>query len=214
MHTILLCIDIPLFNTDSQLHSQMHWLVCIPVPVFFQINWRPVLWGIVLQMVLGLLILRTEAGRETFSFLGKQVENFQSHVLAGVRFVFGDKYADFEFIFKVKYLHDTWPTTMMCISTFKLKQLLNSLDNQYSRQGKIKIKVITDLSYCLFCNPTSSIHVFCLFTFNCIVLSGYVMYLLYVCPLVFSVMILCTGFILNKFWIFESLFNPLRACEE
>lgn len=66
-----------------------------------QINWRPVIWGIVLQMVLGLLILRTEAGRKTFSFLGKQVEHFQSHVLAGVNFVFGEKYGDFEFIFKL-----------------------------------------------------------------------------------------------------------------
>lgn len=68
---------------------------------FAKIKWRPVVWGIVLQMVLGLLILRTEAGRKTFAFLGKQVEHFQSHVLAGVNFVFGEKYGDFEFIFKV-----------------------------------------------------------------------------------------------------------------
>ena len=61
------------------------------------------IWGIVLQMILGLLILRTEAGKTTFSFLGKQVEHFQSHVLAGVTFVFGEKYSDFEFIFKVYF---------------------------------------------------------------------------------------------------------------
>jgi pyrimidine nucleoside transport protein len=42
-----------------------------------------VIWGIVLQLILGLLILRTEPGKTTFSFLGKQVEHFQSHVLAG-----------------------------------------------------------------------------------------------------------------------------------
>ncbi|XP_076106033.1 solute carrier family 28 member 3-like isoform X2 [Mytilus galloprovincialis] len=69
--------------------------------LYDKINWKPVIWGIVLQMVLGLLILRTEAGRKTFSFLGKQVEHFQSHVLAGVNFVFGEKYGDFEFIFKL-----------------------------------------------------------------------------------------------------------------
>jgi hypothetical protein len=39
-----------------------------------------VIWGIVLQLILGLLILRTEPGKTTFSFLGKQVEHFQSHV--------------------------------------------------------------------------------------------------------------------------------------
>ena len=64
------------------------------------------IWGIVLQLTLGLLILRTEPGKTTFSFLGKQVEHFQSHVLAGVTFVFGEKYSDFEFIFKV-YLNQT-----------------------------------------------------------------------------------------------------------
>jgi nucleoside permease NupC len=37
-----------------------------------------VIWGIVLQLILGLLILRTEPGKTTFSFLGKQVEHFQS----------------------------------------------------------------------------------------------------------------------------------------
>ena len=61
------------------------------------------IWGIVLQLILGLLILRTEPGKTTFSFLGKQVEHFQSHVLAGVTFVFGEKYSDFEFIFKVYF---------------------------------------------------------------------------------------------------------------
>ncbi|XP_061196532.1 sodium/nucleoside cotransporter 2-like [Saccostrea echinata] len=62
---------------------------------------RPVVWGLTLQVLLGLFVLRTSIGQETFSFLGKQVENFLSHVIAGVEFVFGENYKDFEFAFKL-----------------------------------------------------------------------------------------------------------------
>ncbi|XP_062590774.1 sodium/nucleoside cotransporter 2-like [Saccostrea cucullata] len=62
---------------------------------------RPVVWGLTLQFLLGLFVLRTSIGQETFSFLGKQVENFLSHVIAGVEFVFGENYKDFEFAFKL-----------------------------------------------------------------------------------------------------------------
>ena len=70
----------------------------------FQINWRPVVWGLALQMCLGLLTLRTGPGRESFQFLGRQMEAFLNHVMDGVLFVFGEKYEDFFFIFKVMNL--------------------------------------------------------------------------------------------------------------
>ncbi|KAK3603226.1 hypothetical protein CHS0354_007554 [Potamilus streckersoni] len=66
-----------------------------------KINWRPVIWGLLLQLLLGLLILRTNFGRASFLFLGDQVESFLDHILAGVTFVFGDHYLDFEFAFKL-----------------------------------------------------------------------------------------------------------------
>lgn len=59
------------------------------------------MWGLTLQFLLGLFVLRTSIGQTTFSFLGKQVENFLSHVIGGVEFVFGENYKDFEFAFKV-----------------------------------------------------------------------------------------------------------------
>ncbi|XP_078338480.1 sodium/nucleoside cotransporter 2-like isoform X3 [Crassostrea virginica] len=65
-----------------------------------KIDPRPVVWGLTLQFLLGLFVLRTNVGQQTFSFLGKQVEHFLSHVIAGVEFVFGDNYKDFEFVFK------------------------------------------------------------------------------------------------------------------
>ena len=62
-------------------------------------------WGLTLQFLLGLFVLRTNVGQQTFSFLGKQVEHFLSHVIAGVEFVFGDNYKDFEFVFKVVFFY-------------------------------------------------------------------------------------------------------------
>lgn len=61
------------------------------------------MWGLTLQFLLGLFVLRTNVGQQTFSFLGKQVEHFLSHVIAGVEFVFGENYVDFEFAFKVDF---------------------------------------------------------------------------------------------------------------
>lgn len=66
-----------------------------------RIDPRPVVWGLALQFFLGLFVLRTNVGQQTFSFLGKQVEHFLSHVVAGVEFVFGENYMDFEFAFKL-----------------------------------------------------------------------------------------------------------------
>nr|XP_034336702.1 sodium/nucleoside cotransporter 2 isoform X2 [Crassostrea gigas]XP_034336703.1 sodium/nucleoside cotransporter 2 isoform X2 [Crassostrea gigas] len=66
-----------------------------------RIDPRPVVWGLTLQFLLGLFVLRTNVGQQTFSFLGKQVEHFLSHVIAGVEFVFGKNYVDFEFAFKL-----------------------------------------------------------------------------------------------------------------
>ncbi|RUS86784.1 hypothetical protein EGW08_005444, partial [Elysia chlorotica] len=66
-----------------------------------KINWRPVVWGLALQVALAVLTLRTRPGREGFRYLGQQMEHFLEHVLAGVLFVFGDKYTDFFFIFKL-----------------------------------------------------------------------------------------------------------------
>lgn len=66
-----------------------------------RIDPRPVVWGLTLQFLLGLFVLRTNVGQQAFSFLGKQVEHFLSHVIAGVEFVFGENYVDFEFAFKL-----------------------------------------------------------------------------------------------------------------
>ncbi|EDV25380.1 uncharacterized protein TRIADDRAFT_24504 [Trichoplax adhaerens] len=56
-----------------------------------KVYWRQVLWGIGLQFILGILILRTHAGYTVFNFIGSQVEAFLSYTFAGAAFVFGEK---------------------------------------------------------------------------------------------------------------------------
>nr|VZI11807.1 unnamed protein product [Spirometra erinaceieuropaei] len=55
-----------------------------------KINWQPVLVGLFLQFVLGLVTLRTKAGYEFFEFLGEMMKKFLRNSAAGSSFVFGD----------------------------------------------------------------------------------------------------------------------------
>ncbi|XP_063769863.1 solute carrier family 28 member 3 isoform X2 [Pseudophryne corroboree] len=66
-----------------------------------KVNWRQVFWGIGLQFLLGLLILRTKPGFDAFNWLGIQVQTFLEYSDTGSKFVFGDKYIDHFFAFKV-----------------------------------------------------------------------------------------------------------------
>ncbi|XP_040612034.1 solute carrier family 28 member 3 [Mesocricetus auratus] len=66
-----------------------------------RVYWRPVFWGIGLQFLLGLLILRTNPGFVAFDWLGKQVQTFLGYTDTGAMFVFGEKYTDHFFAFKV-----------------------------------------------------------------------------------------------------------------
>lgn len=50
------------------------FLMDISLHLSIQVSWRPVFWGIGLQFLLGLLILRTKPGFIAFDWLGKQVQ--------------------------------------------------------------------------------------------------------------------------------------------
>ena len=58
----------------------------------FQIKWRPVLWGMGLQFVFALIILRTSQGFTAFKFIGDSVTRFLEYTDVGSAFVFGDAY--------------------------------------------------------------------------------------------------------------------------
>jgi len=65
------------------------------------IRWRPVLVGTGLQIVFALVILRTELGRATFDWAGSVVNRFLDFTDAGAAFVFGERFKEFYFAFKV-----------------------------------------------------------------------------------------------------------------
>ncbi|XP_056380207.1 solute carrier family 28 member 3 isoform X2 [Hyla sarda] len=66
-----------------------------------KVHWRQVFWGIGLQFLLGLVILRTKPGFDAFDWLGIQVQTFLEYSNTGAEFVFGEKYVDHFFAFKV-----------------------------------------------------------------------------------------------------------------
>ncbi|XP_022111135.1 solute carrier family 28 member 3-like isoform X2 [Acanthaster planci] len=65
------------------------------------VKWRPVIWGLALQFILGLFILRTSIGFEIFNFLGDVVQTFLEFTDAGSEFVFGAGFQEHFFAFKV-----------------------------------------------------------------------------------------------------------------
>ncbi|XP_076437352.1 putative transporter HI_0519 [Babylonia areolata] len=66
-----------------------------------KVKWRPVIWGILLQFIFALIILRTTWGFQAFDYLGKRVTEFLAYTDAGSKFVFGDLYENHFFAFKV-----------------------------------------------------------------------------------------------------------------
>lgn len=65
------------------------------------VRWKPVLWGIALQFLFAILILRTSIGFAVFQFLGDRVTQFLNFSDEGAKFVFGENFQDFYFAFKV-----------------------------------------------------------------------------------------------------------------
>lgn len=55
-----------------------------------KINWRPVVFGALLQFLLGIFCIRWEVGRTIFKCFGDKVAEFLEYSKAGASFVFGD----------------------------------------------------------------------------------------------------------------------------
>lgn len=65
------------------------------------VNWHPVFWGMAMQYVFALLIIRTQWGYDAFDWLGDRITEWLSYSDAGAVFIFGEKYTDHFFAFKV-----------------------------------------------------------------------------------------------------------------
>ncbi|XP_054858259.1 sodium/nucleoside cotransporter 1-like [Eublepharis macularius] len=64
------------------------------------VSWRAVFWGLGLEFLLGLFIIRTEPGFQAFQWLGEQIQTFLNYTTAGSRFVFGDQLIQNVFAFQ------------------------------------------------------------------------------------------------------------------
>ncbi|XP_008060278.1 sodium/nucleoside cotransporter 1 isoform X1 [Carlito syrichta] len=65
------------------------------------VSWRAVSWGLGLQFVLGLFVIRTEPGFIAFQWLGDQIQTFLSYTTHGSGFVFGEQLTTTVFAFQV-----------------------------------------------------------------------------------------------------------------
>lgn len=82
--------------------------ICVFVGILFAcskhhraVSWRAVSWGLGLQFVLGLIVIRTEPGFIAFQWLGQQIQIFLSYTEEGSRFVFGENLIKSVFAFQV-----------------------------------------------------------------------------------------------------------------
>lgn len=74
----------------------------INIVAWLQVKWRPVIWGLALQIIFAFIILQTDAGFKVFDFLGDVVYTFLNYSDEGSKFVFGDPmYLDHRFAFQV-----------------------------------------------------------------------------------------------------------------
>ncbi|MDG2990437.1 NupC/NupG family nucleoside CNT transporter [Candidatus Synechococcus calcipolaris G9] len=65
------------------------------------INWRTLLWGVALQISIGVIILRLPIGYQFFQALGNGIGYFLNFSDVGAEFVFGPDFADHFIAFKV-----------------------------------------------------------------------------------------------------------------
>ena len=57
-------------------------------------NWLTVSWGIALQFIFALIVLRWQGGRNAFEWLGIRVEEFMAYTNYGTATVFGANYRE------------------------------------------------------------------------------------------------------------------------
>ena len=65
------------------------------------IPWQTVLWGVALQLILGVLILKSEIGLTVFQFLGSLISQFLDFSDQGAKLVFGDGFEEHFIAFKI-----------------------------------------------------------------------------------------------------------------
>ncbi|XP_021376258.1 solute carrier family 28 member 3-like [Mizuhopecten yessoensis] len=88
------------------------------------VKWRPVFWGLALQFLFALLILRCRFGFQAFKWLGERVYEFLSYTDEGSMFVFGEKYTDHFFAFKALTVVVFFSTTVSVLYYLEVMQFI------------------------------------------------------------------------------------------
>ncbi|XP_071669798.1 sodium/nucleoside cotransporter 1-like isoform X2 [Patagioenas fasciata] len=68
------------------------------------VSWRAVFWGLGLEFLFGLFVLRTTPGVQAFQWLGDQVQVFLGYTTAGSGFVFGNTLIQDVFAFQISWV--------------------------------------------------------------------------------------------------------------
>ncbi|XP_067650388.1 solute carrier family 28 member 3-like [Haliotis asinina] len=110
-----------------------------------RVNWHAVFWGIGTQFLFALLILRTSFGFRSFQWLGERLKEYLEHTDKGSEFVFGKKYRDHEFAFRVM------PFVLMFSSTINVLYYYGVLQGFVANFGWL-------LSFCLGTSPVESVN--------------------------------------------------------
>lgn len=110
-----------------------------------KVKWRPVFWGVALQVIFAVLILRTSWGYDAFSWLGNRVTEFLANTDAGSIFVFGENYEAVFFAFKVL------PVVVFFSTVVSVLYYLGVMQSVIKQLGRF-------LSWCLGTSPAESVN--------------------------------------------------------
>ncbi len=100
------------------------------------IPWNTVLWGIALQLILGVLLLKSAIGLKTFQFLGSVAEEFLNFSDAGAKLVFGDGFEEHFIAFKIL------PTLIFFSAFISLLYHYNILPRLVAIMGLVMMKTM------------------------------------------------------------------------
>ena len=100
------------------------------------IPWNTVLWGIGLQLILGLFLLKSAIGLRAFQFLGSVAEQFLNFSDAGAKLVFGDGFEEHFIAFKIL------PTIIFFSAFISLLYHYNILPRIVAMMGWLMVKTM------------------------------------------------------------------------
>lgn len=100
------------------------------------IPWNTVLWGVALQLVLGVIILKSAIGLNAFRFLGSIAEQFLNFADAGSRLIFGDNFEEHFIAFKIL------PTIIFFSAFISLLYHYNILPRIVAAMGWVMMKTM------------------------------------------------------------------------